>query len=72
MESWKKYGFEFLSIFVAVVLAFSLDNWNQNRREAHLENKILTEIANGLEKDIEDLRSKPYQGLHIHSKCGRI
>lgn len=56
MESWKKYGFEFLSIFVAVVLAFSLDNWNQNRREAHLENKILTEIANGLEKDIEDLR----------------
>ena len=56
IESWKKYGFEFLSIFVAVVLAFSLDNWNQNRRETHLENKILTEIANGLEKDIDDLR----------------
>ncbi len=56
IETWKKYGFEFLSIFVAVVLAFALDNWNENRKEAYTEKKILAEIANGLEKDLDDLR----------------
>lgn len=56
IETWKKYGFEFLSIFVAVVLAFALDNWNENRKEAYTENKILAEIANGLKKDIDDLK----------------
>lgn len=55
-QDWKKYGFEFLSIFIAVVSAFALNNWNENRRDAISENKILTEISNGLEKDLEDIR----------------
>ncbi len=54
--NWKKYGFEFLSIFVAVVTAFALNNWNDNRRDANSENKILIEISNGLEKDLEDIK----------------
>ena len=55
IKNWKKYGFEFLSIFIAVVSAFALNNWNENRRDAHSENKILTEISNGLKKDLEDI-----------------
>lgn len=51
----KKYAFEFLSIFVAVVSAFALNNWNENRRDNLAEQNILQEIANGLEKDIEDI-----------------
>lgn len=51
----RKYAFEFLSIFIAVVAAFALDNWNDNRRDSHAESKILTEIVNGLEKDIDDV-----------------
>ncbi|MDG1333692.1 MAG: DUF6090 family protein [Crocinitomicaceae bacterium] len=43
-------------MFVAVVSAFALNNWNENRKSAESENKILTEIANGLEKDIEDIQ----------------
>jgi hypothetical protein len=31
--SWKKYVFETLSIFIAVVSAFALNNWNLNRRD---------------------------------------
>ncbi len=54
--NWKKYGFEFLSIFVAVVTAFALNNWNDNRRDANSEDKILIEISNGLEKDLEDIK----------------
>lgn len=54
--NWKKHGFEFLSIFIAVISAFALNNWNDNRRDNNSENKILTEIANGFEKDIDDIR----------------
>lgn len=54
--NWKKYGFEFLSIFIAVLSAFALNNWSDNRRDNNAENKILTEIANGLKQDINDIR----------------
>jgi len=53
---WKKYGLEFLSIFIAVISAFALNNWNDNRRDHEASNKILVEISNGLEKDIEDVK----------------
>lgn len=56
IKNWKKYTFEFLSIFVAVISAFTLNNWNDNRNDRNAENKILTEIKNGLAKDIEDMR----------------
>ncbi len=55
-KNWRIYGFEFLSIFIAVISAFALNNWNNNRRDRNSENKILTEIANGLEKDLVDLK----------------
>lgn len=55
IKNWKKYSFEFLSIFIAVISAFALNNWNENRKSHTAENKILTEIYNGLEKDLEDL-----------------
>ena len=53
----KKYGFDFLSIFIAVISAFALNNWNDNRRAHHSESKILAEIKNGLDKDIGDIHS---------------
>jgi len=53
--NWKKYAFEFLSIFIAILAAFALDNWNDNRNDRVAEAKILTEILNGLEKDKEDV-----------------
>jgi len=55
-KNWKKYGIEFLSIFVAVVSAFALNNWNENRRDSYSESKILKEISNGLEKDLADVK----------------
>lgn len=53
--NWGKLGFEFLSIFIAVIAAFALTNWNDNRRDHRAADKILAEISNGLEKDIEDI-----------------
>ncbi len=56
IKNWKKYTFEFLSIFIAVISAFALNNWNDNRNNRNAENKILSEINNGLKKDLEDAR----------------
>jgi len=55
LKNWKKYSFDFLSIFIAVISAFTLNSWNDNRKDRIAESKILTEIHNGLEKDLEDL-----------------
>jgi len=54
-RNWTKYAFEFLSIFIAVISAFALNNWNDNRKNNEAENRILEEISNGLEKDIKDV-----------------
>ncbi len=56
IKNWKKYAVEFLSIFIAVISAFALNNWNDNRNNKNAESKILSEIYNGLEKDLTDLR----------------
>ena len=50
--SWKKYVFETLSIFIAVVSAFALNNWNLNRRDRVAEKEILIEVKNGIENDL--------------------
>lgn len=72
---WKKYLFEFISIFVAVTAAFALNNWNDHRKSAQAENKILTEIYNGLKKDLEDIRLNKMghdQGIEAIMYFGRL
>lgn len=55
IKNWKKYTIEFLSIFIAVIAAFGLDHWNDNRNNRIAESKILSEIVNGLDKDLTDV-----------------
>lgn len=55
-QNVRKYAFEFFSIFVAVIAAFALNNWNDNRRDRIVEYNILKEINNGLQKDLEDIQ----------------
>lgn len=54
--NWRIYVIEFLSVFVAVISAFALNNWNEDRRDRNAERNILAEISNGLEKDIIDIQ----------------
>jgi len=56
-RKWRKYLLEFISIFVAVISAFALNNWSENRRDHEAASKILIEISNGLEKDLEDIKT---------------
>ncbi|MDT0689069.1 hypothetical protein RM549_04685 [Salegentibacter sp. F188] len=55
--NWKKYTFEFFSIFIAVVSAFALTNWNDNRNSRTSEQKILIEIKNGIGIDTQDFEA---------------
>ncbi len=54
--NWRKLSFDFLSMFIAVIAAFALNNWNENRRDNEAATKILTEISNGLQKDLNDIK----------------
>lgn len=54
-EIIRKYGFEFLTIFIGVFAAFALESWNENRKDDMIEMKILSEIHNGLNQDIKDI-----------------
>lgn len=56
MSNWKKHIIEFISVFIAVFLAFALSNWSENRRGENTEMKILSEISNGLKKDLDDIQ----------------
>ncbi|WP_299157069.1 hypothetical protein [uncultured Tenacibaculum sp.] len=62
-RKWKKYIFEFLSIFIAVLSAFMLSNWNENKNSSLTEQKILTEIKNGIALDLKD-----FEANYIHHK----
>ena len=53
--NWAKYLVEFFSIFIAILLAFTLENWNENKRDRNTESSILKEISNGLVKDLQDI-----------------
>lgn len=55
-KNWQKFGLEFLSIFIAVISAFSLNSWNENRISTHSELKILSEIKNSLKIDEHDFK----------------
>jgi len=57
---WKKYAFEFFSIFIAVISAFWLNNWNDNRKLRQSEEKILQEIKNGIELDLQDFKGNTF------------
>ncbi|MCB0770171.1 MAG: hypothetical protein KDC00_07175 [Flavobacteriales bacterium] len=51
----RSFILEFVSVFIAVITAFALNNWNDNRKDHIAEDKILQEIRNGLLKDKEDI-----------------
>ena len=59
-RTYGRFAFEFLSIFVAVISAFALNNWNEERRDRNAEEKILSEIRNGLEQDKADIGVNMY------------
>jgi hypothetical protein len=48
---------EIVLVVIGILIALSLSNWNDNRKDNLAESKILLEILNGLEKDKVDVEA---------------
>lgn len=53
-ENWIRHGFETLYVIVGILVALSLDNWKEERKERTLEIEILSEIKENLILEFED------------------
>jgi len=49
--NWIRHGFETLYVIVGILVAFSLDDWNEDRKAKDTEISILNELISGLEMD---------------------
>jgi hypothetical protein len=54
-ENWVRHGSETLYVIVGILVAFSLNDWNENRKAQNAELSILNELISGLEMDSNNL-----------------
>ena len=52
---WIYASGEFLLIFLGILIALQVDNWNQNRQERKLERILLSEMLDNLQQDLNDI-----------------
>ena len=53
--NWIRHGFETLYVIVGILVAFSLDDWNESRKAQNRELSVLKEIISGLSSDSSTL-----------------
>ena len=51
-SDWFRYGFETLAVIVGILIAFGLENWNQERKEKKVVYTLLEEMVENLNSDI--------------------
>jgi len=50
-ENWIRHGFETLYVIVGILIAFSLNDWNEDRKARITEISLLNELITGLSVD---------------------
>ena len=55
-DNWIRHGFETLYVIVGILIAFSLNDWNENRKARITEISILNELIIGLSSDSVSLK----------------
>lgn len=53
--NWVRHGFETLYVIVGILVAFSLNDWNENRKAQNTELSVLNELISGLEMDSNNI-----------------
>ncbi len=57
-SKYLKYAIgEIILVVVGILIALQINNWNENRKERFIEQKILLSLNNDLETDIVNMRS---------------
>lgn len=54
-SDWFRYGFETLAVIVGILVAFTLDNWNDTRKQKEIETELLEQFKEDLSSDIESI-----------------
>ena len=54
-SDWFRYGFETLAVIVGILVAFALENWNQERKLLKTETNLLIELQSNLNINIANL-----------------
>ena len=55
---YMKYAIgEIILVVIGILIALQINNWNENRKENNIENKILVEISKGLKQDLIDIKT---------------
>ena len=73
--NWVRHGFETLYVIVGILVAFSLNDWNENRKAQNTELSVLTELISGLDGDSNnlnyhiDIRNQAIQSCEIVLKA---
>lgn len=55
-ENWIRHVFETMYVIVGILIAFSLNDWNENRKARITEISILNELITGLSADSSTLK----------------
>ncbi len=50
-SDWFRYGFETIAVVVGILVAFALDNWNEERKQDLLEIEYLQGLKSDLAND---------------------
>jgi hypothetical protein len=68
-ENWIRHGFETLYVIVGILIAFSLNDWNEDRKARMTEIRILNELITSLSADSSTLKFNIYQHNQAIKSC---
>ena len=57
-ENWIRHGFETLAVLVGVLSAFTLNNWNEERKDRREEHQILLQLKQEYTSNLNQLDQK--------------
>jgi hypothetical protein len=66
---------EIILVVIGILIALSINTWNENRKSVNVQNSILREIENGLDKDVVDMNHNingHQQGLQASAYFNKI
>ncbi len=71
-KNWIRHGFETLVVIVGVLIAFTLNDWNEYRKSKRFESKLKIELYNSIQNDIPLLDSAIRAIERIPRSCEAI
>jgi hypothetical protein len=71
-SEWYRYGLDTLVVVVGILVAFALNNWNENRKDREKERVLLNQIQQAFETNLTQLKNKVDQRNKIIYSANQI